>query len=57
MAKDKDPFICKHDNDIETCKEVCVCTHGCEWHGKGSCGLCDCIKWVKPKAKKAKEAK
>ena len=55
MAKDKDPFICKHGNDVALCKEACACSHGCEWHGNQSCGLCDCAKWVKPKAKKTKK--
>lgn len=54
MAKTKDPFICKHGNDIELCKEICACAHGCDWHGVGDCGLCGCPKFAKAKAKKPK---
>jgi hypothetical protein len=47
MKKQTDQFKCKHGNDIELCKVECDnclddARHTCDWHGKGSCGLCPC---------------
>lgn len=60
MAKaDPKNHICKHGNDDELCQEICAekdCGDKCCYHGIGSCGLCDCQKFI-DKKKKSKKGK